>query len=46
VVGAPIVVVVCRVVVEFELDEVPPSVNKLEMMAKKAKTHVLHNRYM
>jgi hypothetical protein len=46
VVGAPIVVVVCRVAVEFELDELPPSVNKLEMMAKKAKTQVLHNRYM
>jgi hypothetical protein len=28
------------------LDELPPSVSKLEIMAKKAKAHVLHNRYM
>jgi hypothetical protein len=45
-VGAPIVVLVCKVVFVFELDELPPSVSKLEIMAKKAKAHVLHNRYM
>jgi len=46
VVGAPTVVVVCRTFLSSASDELPPSVNKPEIIARKANTQVLHNRYM
>ena len=46
VVVAPTVVVVCTTFIVLSSEELPPSVNKPEIIARKANTQVLHNRYM